>query len=294
MRATRSVRDPAVIRTGYGIVPFPGLPYVIRGSLETQNMPPARNLVPATNDTVLYVFTPMRIRMNAPGRPWLACDANTALLMPNHNYYLIDTTVTREKGHHCWFTFEDLFYIPLYQLAQNETGLARFRDPDGTLGAQMRALVATVQRDREAAFWPMQYQGRNIMDALYAATRLEPGLYEVGPGGSEPEAPLVPRVTGYFLQNLGTPLDLATIAKALHVSKSTLSHAYSKETGESPMHTLRRMRLHQVKVLLLQNLTLAAIAELTGFYDAHHLSREFRRAEGLSPSRFLDRGTPHA
>lgn len=291
MKENQDKRNKTLIKIGLNLVPFPGIPYIIRGAVSTQNMPPACDVVPASSDTVLYVFTPMRIRIDAPDKPWLPCRTGTAILMPNHNRYVIDTTVTKRLGHHCWFTLEDIFLDPLYQCVQNQSGMARFLDPDGSLGIQIQALVALVEQKRAAAFWPLQHKGGHIMERLRAARRLEPGVYQIMPEThkSRPISSFAPRVMDYLRANMSTALDLKTIAEALHVSKSMLSHTYRQEMGESALQTLRRMRLHQVKMLLTQDRSLDAIAELTGFYDGHHVSREFMRSEGIRPSVFLQR-----
>lgn len=258
-------------------------------ALDAQGIAPACSKIPANKDTLLYTFTPLRLRLALPQKDWVNCEPNTLILMPNHSTYWIDTSIIKTDSHHCWFSFSDLYDDPLIQVVQNETGIARFLDPKGTIGLQMRAVAATVQHNRADAFWPLQYMGHSILNILRKARRMPPGLYEIDHESKTVDSPLIARVTGYFLRHLEEPIDLDTIAKAIHVSKSTLSHVYRKETGESPLHTLRRLRLHKVKTLLMQNLSLSAIAQMTGFYDAHHVSREFKRAEGVSPSVFLAR-----
>jgi len=280
------MREPTVI--GRGRIDLPGLPQMIVGALELRDQPPACNPVHTALDLLLYTFTPLRIRMNRPGQLWLSCEAGTALLIPAYSSYVLDTAATPADSHHAWFTFQNLARHPLHTFVQNEAALARFLDPDGRLGRWMVELAATAQQGTETAFWPMQYQGQEIMRALLQARRIEPGLYELGGVVCASETTLTARVTHYLEANLAQPIKLPDIARAMRVSLSTLSHVYRLQAGESPLQTLRRIRIHQVKTLLLQNLILAAIAEMTGFYDAHHVSREFRRAEGISTSRFLE------
>lgn len=287
-RTTFAAAHPQTITTGSSRVPVPGLRNLIRGALEAKNIPKEIATVGTSYDSFLFVHTPIRIRVAARGAIWQPCEANTAVLCQNHNRYQIDTTVSREPGHHLWFLFDDLFFDPLLALVQNETGVARFRDPEGVLSSAMRTMVDTVEQDKKEAFWPLQYQGEAVLSLLRKAGRISPGLYLVTRSSGIEPCRLVPRVTAYFQKHLAESISLADIAKAMHVSKSTLSHSYRAETGESPLQTLRRMRIHQVKTLLLQNLNLEAIAQMTGFYDAHHVSREFKRAEGKSPTAFLE------
>ena len=55
------------------------------------------------------------------------------------------------------------------------------------------------------------------------------------------------------------------------------------------MTHLMRLRMDQVKMLLLGGQKLAAIAEATGFYDAAHLATTFKRIEGVSPRAYRQR-----
>jgi AraC-like DNA-binding protein len=91
----------------------------------------------------------------------------------------------------------------------------------------------------------------------------------------------------YLSRHLAGPVILADLAQHLHVSVSTLSHRFHAETGETPMSRLMRLRLHQAKTLMLSGQKLSAIAEATGFSDMAHLSRTFKRAEGVSPREYL-------
>jgi transcriptional regulator GlxA family with amidase domain len=54
-------------------------------------------------------------------------------------------------------------------------------------------------------------------------------------------------------------------------------------TGTSPMEYLRRVRVRRAGVLLRSGLGLADVAARTGFCDAAHLARVFRRVTGESP-----------
>jgi len=81
---------------------------------------------------------------------------------------------------------------------------------------------------------------------------------------------------------------LADLARALHLSPSSLSHRYRTAAGESPMQSLKRLRILRAKVLLLKGHSLADVAEQLGFYDQVHLSVTFKKSEGVSPRAFLN------
>lgn len=110
-----------------------------------------------------------------------------------------------------------------------------------------------------------------------------------------PSAPpdLVTAIHRHLRQHLAQPLRRAVIARRVGLSESGLSHAYRRLTGRSLMATLQRMRVEAAEVYLLNNrLTLEQIAERTGFADAYHLSRTFKKLTGESPRTYRLRMRP--
>jgi AraC-like DNA-binding protein len=80
---------------------------------------------------------------------------------------------------------------------------------------------------------------------------------------------------------------LAELAGSVHLQPAYFSALFKRTTGHSPVDFLNRYRLARVRDLLLaSDRPLEEVAALTGFYDASHLIRVFRRVEGTSPGRF--------
>lgn len=105
--------------------------------------------------------------------------------------------------------------------------------------------------------------------------------------GTNVEDDMVTRVRHYMRKHLHETIGVTDIAKYCSMSASGFAHAYRRLAGASPMNDLRRFRVEAVKMQLLHNrLTLAQIAELTGFSDAFHLSHAFRKVTGSSPRQF--------
>ncbi|MCX6969957.1 MAG: hypothetical protein NTV93_07355 [Verrucomicrobia bacterium] len=79
-------------------------------------------------------------------------------------------------------------------------------------------------------FWVLDYSCRHC------------GLTRVG----TPKSPWRERL------RVGGSVSLAEIAKAVHVSPSTLSHRYAAESGRSPLAAFHAMRLEIARALLMQ------------------------------------------
>jgi AraC-like DNA-binding protein len=92
----------------------------------------------------------------------------------------------------------------------------------------------------------------------------------------------------YMRAHMTDAVTIPDIAAAVGLSASGFSHAYRRATGRSPMTALRTLRVEAAKLHMIRGrLKLEAIAQQTGFADAFHLSRVFKRFTGASPREFL-------
>jgi len=110
------------------------------------------------------------------------------------------------------------------------------------------------------------------------------------------EPAIVTQAHQFMRKHLADPIRLSDLANHIGFSESGFSHAYRQATGQTPMSVLREMRIEAARTLLhRRSITLQAVAARTGFADAFHLSRTFKRAVGLSPSAYrqsIRRQTP--
>jgi len=99
---------------------------------------------------------------------------------------------------------------------------------------------------------------------------------------------VIERADRYMRRHLHTRCRVADVAEHVGLSESGLHHAYRRVTGQTPMAALRTMRLEAARALLLRGVsTLETIAAQTGFADAFHLSKSFKRHFGVSPRAYL-------
>jgi len=90
-----------------------------------------------------------------------------------------------------------------------------------------------------------------------------------------------------FLQNNYNPShDISSIAKFAGMGNSTLHHAFEKIVGQSPIQYLKKIRLHQARLMIVSNgLSASEAAYNVGYNNPSQFSREFKRQFGLPPSR---------
>lgn len=92
-------------------------------------------------------------------------------------------------------------------------------------------------------------------------------------------------VTAYLSLRLAEPITVAELAARAHLSVSRFAHLFRTRFGCSPHRYLLRLRiLHAQDLLMTTHLSIAEIAESSGFSDARHLTKIFRKSVGTSPS----------
>lgn len=97
----------------------------------------------------------------------------------------------------------------------------------------------------------------------------------------------------YLEAHMPARVDLATLAKLAGLSLSHYSRAFKASTGLAPYQWQLRARVERAKDLLIDtNRCLPDIADATGFSDAVHFGRTFRKITGAPPATWrMDRLT---
>ncbi|MGV8853906.1 MAG: GlxA family transcriptional regulator [Devosia sp.] len=130
-----------------------------------------------------------------------------------------------------------------------------------------------------------------LFDAPRPASSTQPAPPYVLQGASE----RVRRATLLMEQNLAAPLPTTTIAARLDMSVRQLDRLFHTELGIGPASVYRAMRVEHGRWML-QGVgqSIADVASLTGFADAAHFSRAFRKQFGVSPSQWRQTAAPAA
>jgi AraC-like DNA-binding protein len=114
---------------------------------------------------------------------------------------------------------------------------------------------------------------------------------ESNPAAHEPKMPeRLLRTLRFVETHFAEPLTLADLAGQAHLSVSRFSAEFRQHMRASPMEYLLQLRLRQaIHFLRDRNLSVAEVAERTGFNDPFYFSRQFRRHHGHSPLQYRKR-----
>lgn len=96
--------------------------------------------------------------------------------------------------------------------------------------------------------------------------------------------PLVKRTIDYVKASLYTELTAETIADALFVSKSHLSHVFSKTMGISIMRYVTIKKVHEARSLLRKGLSITEVCDKLGYNSYTTFLRNYRDSFGTNPS----------
>lgn len=89
----------------------------------------------------------------------------------------------------------------------------------------------------------------------------------------------------YLEAKIPARVELATLAELAGLSQSHYSRAFKASTGLAPYQWQLQARIERAKDLLLNtNGCLQDVAEATGFADAVHFGRTFRKMTGATPA----------
>lgn len=115
------------------------------------------------------------------------------------------------------------------------------------------------------------------------------------PGGGPVHGKLAPwqlrRVTAFMEQNAARRVELAELAALVGLSQAHFSRMFKASTGFAPYQWQLSLRVARAKALLAGTRTsLEHIAEATGFADAMHFGRTFRRIAGCTPGQWRKQG----
>ena len=214
---------------------------------------------------------------------WLPRPVGIAHLYPPERRYMEKYPPGR-CGNCCYIKFRGE-NANLRRLVGNSGGFARIVD-DGHLGELMKRAIRAARQGNAGYYGCFAEFSRivGVLENLHAPAGPD-YLYVLSPEEEHIGSP-ERRVRAYLERNYREHVTLRDIARELGISKSTLSHRYRAECGESVFETLLRIRVEQSLPLLLKGMPLKVVAAETGFNSEFYYSKVFKRHFGVSPASY--------
>lgn len=162
-------------------------------------------------------------------------------------------------------------------------GIARVPAPPARLLARIDAALLETDQYAHSAI----ARGPDL--ALNALERAVLWLDAANPG-SQPLDDRVREAVLFIAGNLGRPLDVRTIADAVHLSPSRLAHLFTEHLGSPPGRFVELRRMQRAQSLLeSSSLSIGAIARISGFSSPYYFAGRFKAFAGVSPSDWRQR-----
>ncbi|MBI5723929.1 MAG: helix-turn-helix transcriptional regulator [Planctomycetes bacterium] len=121
-----------------------------------------------------------------------------------------------------------------------------------------------------------------LADSHPVSGRMRALNHETAPG-------IAGEVERYIRQHIARPIRVADLAAHVKMSLSAFAHAYPPLAGEPPYRTVQRLKVEAAKRLMLQDgLSVKQCAARLGIPCEFHLSRLFKRLEGLAPKNYIE------
>ncbi|WP_327350919.1 helix-turn-helix domain-containing protein [Streptomyces sp. NBC_01304] len=244
--------------------------------------PPCGHLEPPVGAVSLVLLLEGKLLLgSAPGGPLPTaaytspvCGLHTTAMVSEHESPLTGIEIALAP----WAAYR-MFGIPMDQLTDNVMEASELLGHD--LAPLTDALAA-------APDWPARFA---LLDAELT------GLL----AGVPPHAPPVAAAWTLLARHCGA-VPISQLARHVGWSQSQLERRFQEQIGVTPKAAARVLRLRRSLRLLSEGRPAAQVAELAGYYDQAHFSREFKAMTGC-PARLLakcrdcseflqDRGSP--
>ena len=116
-------------------------------------------------------------------------------------------------------------------------------------------------------------------------------IFRTESGKCSDTSSVILEVERFMKKNYASPITVEDMARKFNFNASYLTRIFKKQTGESPVKYLLRLRIDEAKKLLLEHpdLSVKQISTLVGYEDQHYFSRFFKELTGLSPSEYRNK-----
>jgi len=236
---------------------------------------------------VLLALRHWRPPLKVPQRP--DCHPWEELGVVLRGLYRVDVNgavLTAPAGQVVWYASGMRHHPQPYQ-TETELAFIQWRQEPGS-GPPRRLLVADLHgRLQLVTRWmlelrpPVREEQRVALEALFRAL-----LYEHAQLSSLRADALAGRVRAFIMTQMERPIRMDDLARVCCLSKFHFARVFKRETGETPMECVQRLRIEAAETLLTSTrLPHKAIAQQVGLRSEAHLYRVFMRTLGREPSK---------
>ncbi|HWQ15165.1 MAG TPA: AraC family transcriptional regulator [Roseiflexaceae bacterium] len=203
--------------------------------------------------------------------------AFTAIIPSEHTYFLPPAS---SGWAFFWIILHHPYIVERIARRQQEGGAVLAATPDSPL--VLRALDLLEQVCRPTLRDALAHE-RALFEFLWEHER---GVRRGNPPASAGER-LLEEVRRYVVESLARPIGVAELAARHGMSRSHFSHTFKAATGLAPAAFIQQTRLEEAaRRLMHSDQPIAAVARATGFANANHFCKVFRRRFHLSPGAF--------
>lgn len=203
-----------------------------------------------------------------------AGQAFTAIVPSDHRYYL---PAESDGWTFFWLLFYHPYIVERMARVQERAGAVWAIAPDQPLAQRAARIFERIAGRQYADDLALEHA---LFDFLFDYERFAEDLLHPKPAREG----LLTFVRRYVQTHLDEPVDVAKLAALKEMSRSHFTHEFRRKTGLTPAAFIADVRLDEVtRRLISTNDKLDAIAAATGFADANHLCKVFRRRYALTP-----------
>lgn len=185
-------------------------------------------------------------------------------------------------GYHALFRVEP-------QLRQSDQFRQRLRLPSDTL-AEVATLIADLEAELEHTTPGYRFAAITVLMSLIGF--LSRHYFKTARGEQRPLRKMS-EVFSYIEQHCDEPIATSQLARLACVSESTLTRAFHKIMGCSPIEHVIHVRVSRAAGLLRRtDMRITDIAFDCGFSDSNYFARQFHQITGSSPTEFRNQNRP--
>ena len=94
-------------------------------------------------------------------------------------------------------------------------------------------------------------------------------------------------ITRYLQEHLAEEMSLSVLSEEFHLNSQYISQLFKNEIGVNFLSYLTNIRMEKAKKLLLStSLSIAEVAEQSGYGDYRVFTKVFKKSEGITPSQY--------